>query len=963
MTTTTATGAPRPSPRPRSRPARPAPRLADGVELLGEYHGSAYREPKFLACRPDGQVIALPRALHQLAEQLDGRRDTTAVAAALRAAHGVDIDAAAVERLVETKLRPAGIAAAGPAGGTVASPQPDPLLMLRFRLPVVPAPAVWRVAGVFAPLFRPVVVALGLLAFVAVDVAILSAGFTPLVDAGVGLVQAPATALLVVLFLLVAGMVHECGHVGACRYGGARPGAMGVGIYLVWPAYYSTVTDSYRLSRAGRLRTDLGGVYVNALLMAAAGGTWLATGAPWLLAVTLVLHLETARQFLPSIRLDGYYILSDLVGLPDLFMYLRPVLSGLLPGRPTHPRVAELTPRARRIIVAWVLLVIPFLLSFVVLFVALAPHVLPAAWTALQGHLGTLGAAVRAGDGTVLALHLLQVLFLALPVLGGSLLVALTVRRVGNWMRERPRARTAGGFSALPVAAVPVLLFGLLALAGLDRRAAVPGEAHLAAAAAGVGSWPGIAAEQVAAVAALLGGLGQDGVLDVARAVLLLAGVAGALLLWPVASALRLPGPAAAAVVLLAGLPALLTPVFGAVDPGGLAAFWFAAAAALAGRGRGAAGAAGLAALAGLLTAPVAGVGLLAFAAHAVATRQLLVDWRRGAARVAAAGLGVGAAVVAVATVPLGSHADSPLPFPVLLGVLVIGGTVVVLALRRLGPLRPVATAAAALLAVAAVPGPRSGTAVLIALPLLAVLAGVWGFARSDPRRPGQLRAGLAAGLGLALLACAPAATAAAAPDPDRHALTRWVDGELDPDVGIVAPPLVAAQLAADGVPVQRLGTPGGVVVDREGTDPLFTLAAGPDGQPLTVTAAPAAGAAGPPGPELARNRSLDLTPDAGAALRADAVDRRLTATLAGLAAVHDLAVTAFPAVTGEPGAVPLRRAVITRVDGRPTTDPVAVEILDRWLRGQQPPYRPSGIDPGPDGVTVRYAIDPRSPA
>ena len=37
---------------------------------------------------------------------------------------------------------------------------------------------------------------------------------------------------------------------------------MGFGLYLVWPALYSTVTDSYRLARVGRLRTDLGGVYL-----------------------------------------------------------------------------------------------------------------------------------------------------------------------------------------------------------------------------------------------------------------------------------------------------------------------------------------------------------------------------------------------------------------------------------------------------------------------------------------------------------------------------------------------------------------------------------------------------------------------------------------------------------------------------------------------------------------------------
>ena len=59
---------------------------------------------------------------------------------------------------------------------------------------------------------------------------------------------------------------HEIGHAAACRYGGGRPGGMGAGIYMVWPAFYTDVTDAYRLPRRARLRTDLGGIYFNAVI-------------------------------------------------------------------------------------------------------------------------------------------------------------------------------------------------------------------------------------------------------------------------------------------------------------------------------------------------------------------------------------------------------------------------------------------------------------------------------------------------------------------------------------------------------------------------------------------------------------------------------------------------------------------------------------------------------------------------
>jgi hypothetical protein len=48
-----------------SGPAEP-PRLADGVELLGEYQDSGYRQPPSLVRRPDGQVIQMSPLLYQV---------------------------------------------------------------------------------------------------------------------------------------------------------------------------------------------------------------------------------------------------------------------------------------------------------------------------------------------------------------------------------------------------------------------------------------------------------------------------------------------------------------------------------------------------------------------------------------------------------------------------------------------------------------------------------------------------------------------------------------------------------------------------------------------------------------------------------------------------------------------------------------------------------------------------------
>jgi putative peptide zinc metalloprotease protein len=59
------------------------PPLAEGTELIGEYQGSDFQEPRYILHilrRADGQVIQLPRLSYLLASSLDGRRDLEQVA-------------------------------------------------------------------------------------------------------------------------------------------------------------------------------------------------------------------------------------------------------------------------------------------------------------------------------------------------------------------------------------------------------------------------------------------------------------------------------------------------------------------------------------------------------------------------------------------------------------------------------------------------------------------------------------------------------------------------------------------------------------------------------------------------------------------------------------------------------------------------------------------------------------------
>ena len=510
-------------------------RLAEGTELIGAYQGSGLQEPKYLVRRSDGQVMQLPQLLYRVAGSLDGARDDAQVARAVSHELGEDLGADQVTFLVEERLRPAGIVApdSGPeqATGPSAPPvAPDLLLALRYRAGVVPAAMVWRIAGVFGFLFRRPVYVTALAAFVALDVAVLLQGdiLGQLLAGLEALIHRPELTLLLIALSLLSGVLHECGHVAACRYGGARPGDMGVGLYIIWPALYSTVTDAYRLDRVGRLRTDLGGVYVNAVVMAATAALYLHTGEPWLLLALVMLHTETAWQFLPSIRLDGYYILADLVGVPDLFSYLPPVLKSLVPGRPAHPRVRALRPWSRRIIVLWVVSVIPTLLLCLVAFLLVMPTVLPLVWREFVDFLQVVDAAARDGRVVDTTLGVFQVFLLVLPYIGSILILGM----LGGMLRRQAVARWGRGwFPAGTWAAVrrrlrTVALIGLGALVVLrvaevaSSHPATPAETRLVdgvlaalhgvdGPALGTGEW--LAHAQLAGYAVLTGAFERHG--------------------------------------------------------------------------------------------------------------------------------------------------------------------------------------------------------------------------------------------------------------------------------------------------------------------------------------------------------------------------------------------------------------------------------------------------------------------
>ena len=280
---------------------------AAGVELLGPVHGSGYRDGAALVRRADGQMVQLGPLMYGLLECVDGRRSLDELAAATSDRLGRRLDADQVRTLAEK------LAAQGLLAGTesAAPPRANPLLALRWKV-LVTNPAITR--RLIAPvtfLFRPWLLWPVLVAFTAVC-------WFVLIEKGVAGATAeafssPGLLLLVFALAVLSAGAHELGHAAACRYSGAEPGGMGMGLYLVWPAFYTDVTDAYRLDRRGRLRVDLAGLYFNAVVAVLTMAVWLVVRRDALLLLVALQLLQMVRQLSPVVRADGCHILADVM--------------------------------------------------------------------------------------------------------------------------------------------------------------------------------------------------------------------------------------------------------------------------------------------------------------------------------------------------------------------------------------------------------------------------------------------------------------------------------------------------------------------------------------------------------------------------------------------------------------------------------------------------------------------------
>jgi putative peptide zinc metalloprotease protein len=150
---------------------------------------------------------------------------------------------------------------------------------------------------------------------------ILAAVVVPAPDAALPRLSGWYHLMVFVVLSNLVSILHECGHGIALHHYGGSAREIGSRFVLGWPCWYCDITESYLLPRLRqRLAVIIAGPFVQA---AACAFLVLLARSPEPHLVVLrraaaLLGVLSVLNFFPLIRSDGYYLLTELAGMPNL---------------------------------------------------------------------------------------------------------------------------------------------------------------------------------------------------------------------------------------------------------------------------------------------------------------------------------------------------------------------------------------------------------------------------------------------------------------------------------------------------------------------------------------------------------------------------------------------------------------------------------------------------------------------
>lgn len=393
-----------------------------------------FSTPDKILCQlfqPDGQLVAsytLPHFVQQLLEMFDGKSTVAQISMQLS-----QYDKDKLQQLVDDFLLPQQILLDVSASFRPKS-SAKPAYML-FQLPLLNSRLTRVCSSWLSPLFNP------LLAWPATLITVLTFCFVILTlllqpellpTEPISSVAAIHTVLLIFLALLC----HELGHAAAAIRFGCSHVQLGVGGYLCFFIFYADLSESWRLTKRQRLIVDLAGSYLQGLLATAYLCCYFIWQYQPFLAAFTLLNLYTLYNLNPFFRMDGYWIASDILAIPNLRQRSNQLLRQFL-YHPLHSYQNYRWPSMPSALAIYTFFMVVFSAFFTYLVIFSLTPMTIARLTSISQQLLVANAAEHSADLLVIYTRLLWQCIMAVFLL---LFYFLLLRKLLGLIRIRPQA-------------------------------------------------------------------------------------------------------------------------------------------------------------------------------------------------------------------------------------------------------------------------------------------------------------------------------------------------------------------------------------------------------------------------------------------------------------------------------------------------------------------------------------------
>ena len=243
--------------------------------------------------------------------------------------------------------------------------KPEKMPGLFLRKKIINSRQISRFLKLFQFLLNKKLIVASVLLFILLDFTIIYSHFA---FDGFGYFSTIDYFLVFGLLSMLMSLFHEVGHASAMQKYGLYAD-MGIGLYYFNSVVYVDTHEAWKLPRKDRSLIAGAGVYFNLVLFVPLSLLCLIIRSAALRDGLLLFNFTALRTFNPFLKMDGYWLLSDVLGVTNLQNKMTQYFQRILGKRDTHSDpFADYPGRIRRFILLYTMVFFCFMFVFLVSF-------------------------------------------------------------------------------------------------------------------------------------------------------------------------------------------------------------------------------------------------------------------------------------------------------------------------------------------------------------------------------------------------------------------------------------------------------------------------------------------------------------------------------------------------------------------------------------------------------------------